>query len=89
MAERRRLFGLPPGRRPLKPMLGAPLFIMGPKPNDFDRSCAGKHLINEAVLNINSARIRASQVSDELFKRWWILEWILSKNLQKCLRLRL
>lgn len=53
---------------------------MRPHTWDTNRSFFGKNFIHYAVLNIDAARICASEITDQFFEGWWILKWVVAKN---------
>ena len=60
---------------------------MRPHPEDTNYFFVGKNLIHNTVLNIDPARICASQITNQFFKRRRILEWVLGKKRQQFQRL--
>ena len=67
-------------KRDLRPRGGGAiagcLFVMRPHADDLDRFSGRKYLVDEAVLDVDSARVGAGQIADELLKRWWVLEGV-------------
>ena len=47
---------------------------MRPHSNNFNRFDVVKNLINETMLYADSSGIRTSEVTDEFFKKRWILD---------------
>ena len=66
---------------------GRSLFVVSPKPQDFDGFDARKNLVNEPVLNIDTARVGPGKIANELLKWRRVLERICLENLQKPFRL--
>jgi hypothetical protein len=58
-----------------------------PHTQDANRFLYGENLIHNAVLNIDAPGVCASKITDQLFERRWILEWVVGKNLEQFLRL--
>ena len=52
------------------------LVVMAPKSQDFDDLFSLQHLIDQAMLNIDTPRIGTGKIADELFEGGWRLEWI-------------
>ncbi len=50
------------------------LLVMGPEPYHFNNSLFHIYLINESMLYINPSRVSSSEVSNQFFVRWWVLE---------------
>jgi len=90
-ADRRQLLSVTPNagscqsfRLPAGQAEGQALsFVVGPHANHFYDPLFLQHLINQAVLNIDSPGIRACQISDELLERGWVLEGLLRKDVKK------
>jgi hypothetical protein len=59
------------------------LFIMGPHADDLDQLFFFQHLIDQAMLNINSTGICTGQISYQLMVRWRAFEGVLLENIQK------
>ncbi len=62
-------------------------FIVRPHTQDTNRFLFGKNFIHDAVLNIDAPGVCASKITDQLFKRRWILEWVAGQNREQFLRL--
>lgn len=60
---------------------------MRPHPQDFHRALRGVNLIDEPVLNINSAGIRACKITHQLLIGRWALKRVFFENGEKLLRL--
>lgn len=56
------------------------LVVMAPKSQDFDDLFSLQHLIDQAMLDIDSPRIGTSKIADKLFESGGRLEWISSEN---------
>lgn len=54
--------------------------IVCPHPQDANRFLFAENLVDHAVLDIDSARVRASKITDQLFEGRWILKWVVGKN---------
>jgi hypothetical protein len=52
------------------------LFVVCPKPQNLYNSFALEHLIDNAVLNVDTTGIGSVQIADELFKWRWTLKGI-------------
>lgn len=61
---------------------------MSPKTNDFDGLDRGKHLIDQAVLNVDPPRASTRQISDQLLVRGRILIRIGSQDFEKSFSFR-
>jgi hypothetical protein len=61
-------------------------FIVRPHAQDANRFLFGKNFIHDAVLNIDAPGVCASKVTDQLFERRWILEWVAGKKREQFLR---
>ena len=61
--------------------------IVRPHPQDTDRPLRGEYFIDQPVLDIDAARVSASKVSDQFFKRRWVLQRISGKHIKQFLRL--
>ena len=59
------------------------LFVMSPHPDDFHRLFFWVDLIHESVLDIDPARPRAIEISDQLLICWRALKRILLQNLKQ------
>lgn len=64
------------------------LFVMRPEADDFYDFFFLEDLVNEAVLDVDSAGIGAFEISDELLKGRGILKGIFLKNLKQRFSLR-
>lgn len=53
---------------------------MTPKSQDFDDLFSLQHLIDQAMLDVDSPRIGTSKIADKLFESGGRLEWISSEN---------
>ena len=62
------------------------LFIVRPHANDFDRPDVLKHLIDEAVLDIDASRIGAGQIADQFLIGRGRLKRILSEDCEERFR---
>jgi hypothetical protein len=58
-----------------------------PHTQNANNSLIGKNFVHHAVLNIDAARVCASKITDQFFKGWWILKWVVGKNREQLLRL--
>jgi hypothetical protein len=58
------------------------LLVMRPHPENFYGLLRDVNLINEPVLNIDTARIGSLQITDQLFVWRWILKWIFGNDFQ-------
>jgi hypothetical protein len=56
------------------------LFIMAPHPDHFDHGIGFKHLVNQSMLDVDSPRISAAQVTNQLLVRWRILGRLFRQN---------
>ena len=56
---------------------------MTPKSQDFDDLFSLQHLIDQAMLDIDSPRTGTSKIADKLFESGGRLEWISSENGQQ------
>jgi hypothetical protein len=54
----------------------------------FDSTFVFDDLIHETVLNIDTARVCAAQIPEELLKRWRFPKGIIGEEAEKLLRLR-
>lgn len=64
------------------------LLVMSPHPKDFDDPFRFKDLVNESVLNVDSPRIRARKIANQLFEWRRVLVGILTEDFQQLLRFR-
>lgn len=53
---------------------------MTPHPDHFDHGVVFKHLVNQSMLDIDSSRISAAKITNQLLVRWRILEWLFRQN---------
>jgi hypothetical protein len=63
-------------------LMGAALFTMSPHPDNFYGLYIIKDLVNETMLNIDSARQNAGKVSHKLPVWWWASIGVFSKDIQ-------
>ena len=63
----------------MPPLTRDGLFVMRPEADDFDGPQILQHLIDESVLDVNPAGVRAGEVADEFFIRRRGLVGILTK----------
>lgn len=54
--------------------------VMGPKGNDFDSLLLFKNLINKPVLSVDSARVKAIQITCQFFIIWRNLIWVVADD---------
>jgi len=64
-----------------------PLFVMSPKPDDFDGFYFWQNLINEAMLDVDASGISAGQIAYQLFKRRGIPKGVVFQDFQETLGL--
>lgn len=64
------------------------LLVVSPQTNNFDRLLFFDHLINQAVMDIDSAGIGSFEIADKPLVRRRILERILFQHIQKPVHLR-
>jgi hypothetical protein len=62
-------------------------FVVSPHPKDLNGMFGVVDLINQAVLNVDPARIRARQITDELFAGRRVPVRVLGNDVEKALRL--
>lgn len=60
---------------------------MSPHPDDLDRAFRIVDLTDQAMLDVDAARIRSSQIADKLLLGRRVLEWVLRNDVEKTLRL--
>ena len=61
--------------------------IVGPHAQYTDGPLFGEYLVNQPMLDVDSARVGASKVADQLLKKRGVLKWIDGKNRKQFLRL--
>lgn len=57
--------------------------IVGPHAQDANHFLFGKNFINHAVLNIDTSRVGASKITNQLFEGRRILKRVMGKNRQQ------
>ena len=61
---------------------------MRPHPQHTHRVFRLAHFIDQAVLDVDAARIGPGQIAHQLFIGRWVLEWVVGQHVQKRLRVR-
>ncbi len=67
--------------------LGLCSLIVSPHTQDTNRFLFGKYLVHNAVLNIDTARVGARKIADQLFKGWRISKRVVRENRKQFLSL--
>ena len=71
-----------------RPKRGTPTsLVVGPQMEDFDRMVLLKDLIDQPMLEVNSSRVCAAEVTDQPLKWWWRDPWIILNKIQQLLGL--
>src|SRR5690554_2336120 len=65
------------------------LLVVAPEPEDLHHSLVLEHLVDQAMLDIDTARIGPGEVTDKLLERGWLAVGVFSQEVQQFLGLRL
>ena len=61
--------------------------VVGPQTENLDRMVLLKDLIDQPMLDVNSSRVCAPEVTDQPLKWWWRYPWIVCDEIQQLLGL--
>lgn len=64
------------------PMTTALSLVVAPESEDFDHALFGKHLIDKTVLDVDPARVRSREISDQLLVGRRLPERVFSKQVK-------